>query len=259
MQLDEKVLATLQRMGLTYYGAKAYAALVEMGPSTAGKIAEEAGVPRSKIYEVLKRLEEEKWIMVERGRPLTYKVRHPREVMDERKSALYADVDYASTELSRVHERHMEKEAPKVWLLRGMDNIVSRTLDMMDRAKHDISLLGAIYSPEEIERLKSEITRARKKGISVRIITRPRIRLQEGSIDLVKAFAPAIPDMKLLKTPFIKFVVVDGREILIMFSNVVDDVPDLDNVVAIWTPNKDVASLMQSNFNMMWDVAEPVK
>jgi len=34
MLLDEKVLNTLQRMGLTYYGAKAYAALVAMGPST---------------------------------------------------------------------------------------------------------------------------------------------------------------------------------------------------------------------------------
>ncbi len=258
MQLDEKVLATLQKIGLTYYGARAYAALVEMGPSTAGRIAEEAQVPRSKIYEVLKRLEEEKWITVERGRPLTYKVRHPREAIEERKSALYADVDYASTELARVHERHMVKEAPRVWLIRGMDNITSRTLDMMDRAKHDISLLGAIYSPEEIERLKHEIARARKKGISVRIITRPKIRLKEGNLDLVRAFSPAVPDIKLLKTPFIKFVVVDGREILIMFSNVVNDVPDLENVVAIWTPNKDVASLMQSNFNMMWDVAEPI-
>lgn len=258
MQMDEKVVATLQRMGLTYYGARAYVTLAEMGPAAAGRIAEEARVPRSKIYEVLKRLEEEKWVTVERGRPLTYKVRHPREAIGERKSLLYADVDYASTELSRVHERHAEKEAPKVWLIRGMDNIVSRTLDMMGRAKHDISLLGAIYSPEEIERLKSQISRARKKGISVRIITRHRIRLKEGSIDLVKAFAPAVPDIKLLKTPFIKFV-VDGRETLIMFSNVVDDVPDMDNVVAIWTPNKDVATLMQSNFNMMWDVAEPVR
>jgi predicted Ser/Thr protein kinase len=130
---------------------------------------------------------------------------------------------------------------------------------MMARAKHDIVLLGALYSSGEIDRIKKQMERARKKGVSVRIITRSSIELKEGDIDLIKALSGVVPDIKLYKTPFIKFVVIDGREILIMFSKVTDDVPDVENAVAIWTPNHEVASLMQSNFNMMWDVAEPIK
>ncbi|MCD1294266.1 transcriptional regulator [Methanocella sp. CWC-04] len=259
MMLDEKMLDTLQRMGLTYYGASAYMALVEMGPSAAARIAEESGVPRSKIYEVLKRLEEENWVKVEKGRPLTYKANHPRDTIEERKSILYSDIDYASTELSRVYEHHIEKDAPKVWQFRGMDNILSRELDMMSRAKQEIIFLGALYSPEEIDQIKKHMSRAKRKGISVRIITRPALSLKDRTVDLVKEFSPVVPDIKLLKTPFIKFVVIDGKEILIMFSKVSEDVPDLDNVVAIWTPNRDIASLMQSNFNMMWGIAEPVE
>ncbi len=258
MLLDEKVIDALQKIGLTYYGAKTYAALVNMGPSTAEKIAKEADVPRSKIYQVLKRLDEEGWVKTERGRPLLYKPRYPKEAIEERKLLLYADAEYASSELSSIYDRHVDKDAPKVWVLRGMDNIVAKIQDMMVRAKSDIALLGALYSEEEIRRVRKYIVSARKRGISVRIITRPKVVLKQGHIDLVEELSPVVPDMKLLPTPFIKFVVVDGQEILIVFSKVVDDIPDPDNIIAIWTPNHEISSFMQSNFNTMWDVASPL-
>jgi sugar-specific transcriptional regulator TrmB len=256
--LDEKVIDALQKIGLTYYGAKTYAALVNMGPSTAEKIAKEAGVPRSKVYQVLKRLDEEGWVKTEHGRPLLYKPRYPKEAIEERKLLLYADAEYASSELSSIYDRHVDKDAPKVWVLRGMDNIVAKIQDMMVRAKSDIALLGALYSEEEIQRVRKYIVSARKRGISVRIITRPKVVLKQGHIDLVEELSPVVPDMKLLPTPFIKFVVVDGQEILIVFSKVVDDIPDPDNIIAIWTPNHEISSFMQSNFNTMWDVASPL-
>ena len=258
MLLDEKVIDALQKIGLTYYGAKTYAALVNMGPSTAEKIAKEAGVPRSKVYQVLKRLDEEDWVKTEHGRPLLYKPRYPKEAIEERKLLLYADAEYASSELSSIYDRHVDKDAPKVWVLRGMDNIVAKIQDMMVRAKSDIALLGALYSEEEIQRVRKYIVSARKRGISVRIITRPKVVLKQGHIDLVEELSPVVPDMKLLPTPFIKFVVVDGQEILIVFSKVVDDIPDPDNIIAIWTPNHEISSFMQSNFNTMWDVASPL-
>jgi sugar-specific transcriptional regulator TrmB len=256
MQLDEKVLNALQKIGLTYYGAKSYAALVAMGPSAAEMVAKEAEVPRSKIYDVLKRLSEEGWVKIERGRPLMYRARYPREAIEERKLLLYADAEYASAELSSVYDRQVDKDAPSVWVLRGMGNIIPKIEDMMSRAKSDIALLGALYSEEEIDHTRKYIVSARKRGISVRIITRPKIVLKQGHIDLVEMLSPIVPDMKLLNTPFIKFVVVDGLEILIIFSKVVDDIPDPDNIVAIWTPNREISSFMQSNFNTMWDVAQ---
>lgn len=90
-----------------------------------------------------------------------------------------------------------------------------------------------------------------RKGISVRVITRPVIRLKEGDIKLSEAFAGAA-EVRSAMTPYLKFIVIDGREILIMFSKVEDETPDLDNVIAIWIPNPAVATLMESNFNLIW-------
>lgn len=252
MMLDEKTLGTLQKIGLTYYGAKAYYALVALGPSSASLVAEEAEIPRSKVYEVLRRLIEEGWARVERGRPLKYSALYPRDVIESRKTSLYSDVDYASAELSRIYDQKEEKEAPRVWLIRGMDNIASKELDMMSRARHSVTLLGALYSVSEIERLKKQMLGLSRKGISVRVITRPVIRLKEGDIKLSEAFAGAA-EVRSVKTPYLKFIVIDGREILIMFSKVEDETPDLDNVIAIWIPNPAVATLMESNFNLIWN------
>lgn len=252
MMLDDKTLATLQKIGLTYYGAKAYYALVALGPSSASLIAEEAEIPRSKVYEVLRRLTEEGWARVERGRPLKYSALYPRDVIEARKGSLYSDVDYASSELSRIYDQHEEKEAPRVWLIRGMDNITVKSLDMMARARHSVMLLGALYSVREIEQLKKEMVRLSKKGVNVRVISRPEIRLKEGEFNIVDAFA-GVAEVRTVKTPYLKFIVIDGREILIMFSKVEDEMPELENVIALWIPNPAVATLMASNFNMIWN------
>jgi sugar-specific transcriptional regulator TrmB len=255
MLLDEKVINSLQRMGLTYYGSRAYAALVAMGPSSPGEIAKEAGLPRSKIYETLKRLEDEGWVGVERGRPLKYKPARPKDAIEKRKAILLSDIDYAASELSSIYDRQIDRESPKVWLIRGMDNISSRMVNMMGRAKYDILLLGALYSPEEIRRIRKEMERARKRGVNIRIITRPKIETKGGELDILGSLSGAASDIRLYKTPFIKFVVIDGREIFIMFSRVADDVPDVENAVAIWILSHEVATLMQSNFNLVWEAA----
>ena len=259
MMLDEKVLNALQRMGLTYYGAKAYAALVNRGPSSPVEIAKGAEVPRSKIYETLKRLEEGGWVHVDRGRPLTYKPIYPKDVIGERRVTLNAEIDYASAELAAIYDRHVDRDAPNVKVLRGMENIIARIEEMISRSKHDVCMLGALYTKKEVAHINRYLASARKHGVNVRIITRPIIATGEGDIDAVEAFSRAVDGIRMFKTPFIKFVVIDGREILIMFSRVEAEVPDAENAVAIWTPNRDISSYMLSNFNMMWEAAEAAK
>ena len=66
---DQKTIDLLQKLGLTFYGAKAYATLMTTGTATPSILATEAEIPRSRIYEVIQRLEEQKWVTVEKGRP----------------------------------------------------------------------------------------------------------------------------------------------------------------------------------------------
>jgi len=258
MLFDVKTISALQKLGLTLYGAKVYTALVSTGPTDATRLAQEAEVPRTKIYETLKRLEEEKWVIVEKGRPSIYTPVYPRDIIEDRKASLYSEIDEVSGRLAMAYDRQMEEENPKVWLIQGMDNIITKTGEMIGRAKHDVKLLGSLYSPREIEPLKKQIMAARQRGVEVRIITRPKNRSSEGEVDIIKSLLPVTPDVKKSNSPYIKNVIVDDRELLIMYSRVSEGVTDVDNVVAIWVSNASVASYMASNFNLMWNAKKPI-
>ncbi len=253
MLLDEKLLSTLQKLGLTYYGARVYATLVSLGPSDATELAAESEIPRTKIYEVLRRLDAEKWITVEHSRPITYTAKYPKDILEEKKAIFNSEISDVSNQLSMLYDKIMDKELPRVWLLRGMDNITAKTLDMIRRAKKDIMLLGALYSANEIEQLKPELTIAKKKGLNIRVICRQNIKLKDGQLEIIKNLSPIMPSIKISGPAFSKFVIIDDKELLIIFSKVENDILDIDNTIAIWIPNVSIASYQASMFNGIWN------
>ncbi len=54
--VNKKSFEQLTTLGLTQGEAKAYLAMIQIGPSRVGKIVEISGVSQSKIYNVLDRL-----------------------------------------------------------------------------------------------------------------------------------------------------------------------------------------------------------
>jgi hypothetical protein len=47
-------------------------------------------------------------------------------------------------------EKRVQNENPKVSIIRGIDNITMKTIDMMGRAKSEIFSFGSLYFPEDI-------------------------------------------------------------------------------------------------------------
>ena len=82
--MDENI-STLKGIGLTMYEAQAYVTLTSLIQATADEVSKSSGIPRSKIYDVLKKLSEKDFIEIEDGRPLTYVVKSPVEVLSHEK------------------------------------------------------------------------------------------------------------------------------------------------------------------------------
>lgn len=250
---DEKMLSSLQKLGLTNYGAKTYIVITNFGPIDATSIAKEASIPRTKIYDVLNKLEDEGWVNVEHGRPMLFTARDPRNIIDEHRSTLFTEIDTLLSEMSMMYDPQIKKEIPKVWLIHGKDHITAKSLDMVSKARKSVMMLGDIYFPEEVESLKSIIPKAKRNRISFRIIACNVVKTSEGKIDLVKAFNEVQPDMIISEKPPIKYVIVDEKELLIIFPKIHEDILDLNKVVALWIPSPAVASSMADMFNMRWN------
>jgi sugar-specific transcriptional regulator TrmB len=253
MMFDEKMLSSLQKLGLSNYGARTYIVITNLGPIDAANIATEANIPRTKIYEVLNKLKEKGWINMEQGRPRLFTAQDPRGIIDERKLDLISEVDSVSSELSLMYDQQIKKEMPNVWLIHGKRNIITKSLDMVSRASKSVMMTGDLYFPEEIEALKSIILKAKRNQISFRIIAGNSVKTSEGEINLIKSFEDVQPEMIISGKPPIKYVIVDEKELMIIFPKINENILDLDKVTALWIPNHVVASSMTDMFNVRWN------
>jgi sugar-specific transcriptional regulator TrmB len=146
----------------------------------------------------------------------------------------------------------MSSETPKVRILHSINNITQLTGEMIERAEKRIMLMGSLYSPQEIEIIQNQMLKAKQRGVSVRIITVPKIKLKNGEINIINGLSAMKNDIKVGHPYFIKSVMVDDKEILLMLCQVTDEIPDLDNMVAIWIPDRSLTSYMASVFDMDW-------
>ena len=252
MIFDTTTISTLQKLGLTYYEAKAYLALMMTGVTKPSVISEESGIPRTKIYEVLKKLEENNWITIEKGRPSTVTPKYPKEIIENKKSIFNSNIDSLSNELSMSYDSMMSNETLKVRILHSIDNIAQLTAEMIERAEKRIMFMGSLYSPLEIEIIQNKLLKAKQRGVSIRIITVPKIKIKDGEINIIEYLSAVKNDIKIGHPYFIKSIMVDDKEILLMLSRVKDEIPDLDNMIAIWIPYSSLTSYMASVFDMDW-------
>jgi sugar-specific transcriptional regulator TrmB len=75
--MDGRVSERLTTIGLSKYEACAYLALLGHDDSTAVEVADRAGVPRQRIYDVLAALRAKGLVVIREGRPARYSARSP--------------------------------------------------------------------------------------------------------------------------------------------------------------------------------------
>jgi sugar-specific transcriptional regulator TrmB len=76
-----KLIENLQKLGFTGNEAKIYSALVLLKQARASEIAENSGVPRSKIYGTLRGMEKKGYVRIIEGEPTFFCCVQPEELI----------------------------------------------------------------------------------------------------------------------------------------------------------------------------------
>jgi len=178
----EKTIATLRKLGLNRYESTAYTSLLSLGVSTAGKVAEKATIPRAKIYEVLKNLERDGFVVSNNTRPSKFKAIDVDKVLKRAEKNIERDYEKRLKEIEAIKGELKESlddisKAPgkdkdeMVWVLKGRDNIYGAVEDMLDKSKK--KFIGATTETGIIRKLnkhKEKFARAAKRGVDVRLL-----------------------------------------------------------------------------------------
>lgn len=245
--MDEN-LSVLKGIGLTMYEAQAYVALTSLISATAIEVSETAEIPRSKIYDVLKKLNEKNFIDVEDGRPLTYDVKSPVEVLSREKERLENEIDDTITRLTYVYENGMSQVQAPIWRIYGVDKIIAQELEIIKRAKKSINMrIGFLFEGEGEELVKALKNRS---DLRINILASPTCYINDEEFNIIKLFKENGINIQKADIPFVKVMISDSKEMLHTYTKFTEDKRNVipETAIGIWNKYEDIAKNYDDRF-----------
>ncbi|MBE6495630.1 MAG: TrmB family transcriptional regulator [Methanobrevibacter thaueri] len=245
--MDENI-ATLKGIGLTMYEAEAYVTLTSLISATAVEVSEKSGIPRSKIYDVLKKLSEKNFIEIEDGRPLTYNVKSPVEVLTREKERLNAEIDDTITRLTYVYENGMSQVQAPIWRIYGVEKIIAQELEIIKRARDSINMrIGFLFEGEGEALVKALQNRS---DLRINILASPTCYINNEEVDIIKLFKKNDINIQKADIPFVKLIISDSKEMMHTYTKFSEDKREVipETAIGIWNKYEDIARNYDERF-----------
>ncbi len=199
------LLADLTQIGFTEYEAKVYLALLEDSPATGYQVSKQSGVPRSMVYETLRRLHGHGAVLESiEGRSTHYRPLPPEVLLDryaENHQRLITDLR------TGLQARYLAEKAEGAWSFTGRSAVLTYAGQLIREAKDEVSL---VLNDEDLEALRDEIGAASSAGVGVHTLLTGEGELVYGN---VLHHPPLESELQGLTNTLL--VVIDNTEALI--------------------------------------------
>jgi len=240
MPQNPEIISGLRNLGLNQYEARAFHALTAFGLSTAGELSELADLPRPRVYDVLRGLQDKGFVVLKPGRPVKYASMPLPEAIKTLKKQRENSL---TTELKRIEEigrvlSQKIKQAPAdknvledmVWTVKGRQAIYSKMASMFSQARDSIVITS---TPEGVARkLKSsspELEKAKSRGVEIHVVS-PTTAPEVSKIATVHS--------KALPT---RFVLADDQALIFLTNDAVHQ----DEEVGMWLKSPHITSTLK--------------
>lgn len=205
MEQSELIINGLKKLGFSEYESKAYLKLLESYPVNGYALSKSSGIPRSRIYEVLKSLMEKQMVFEQIKEKSTLYTPVEPDVFLKRVRLEFEDIfsgvaDYTN----EVYDKHGNNE--HLVVVNGRRNIVDFITLLIKSASKRIAL--SIWE-EELQELLPELSKAASRGVALR-----GIYLGENN-----PFSTLVPHRRLKRYMEQKkqrhiYVIIDGETVL---------------------------------------------
>ncbi|CAI9832505.1 MAG: TrmB family transcriptional regulator [Nitrosopumilus sp.] len=172
--MDGGAAAGLEEFGLSRYEAQAYVALVTRGTVPAGELAYHAGVPRTKIYPTLQKLEGKGLAVISRGRPVTCTAVSPGEAFE---GAIQEQIERVNmmnglvSDLKRAGEQTRARgSAERRYIETGAEGAASALRAMIDGAARTARMAAGQAGLGMLAGCAEQVRAAVRRGVDVRVM-----------------------------------------------------------------------------------------
>ena len=245
--MDENI-HVLKGLGLTLYEAQAYITLTSLISTTAVEISKKSNIPRSKIYDVLKKLEEKKFIEIEDGRPHTYHIKSPVEILTREKEKINSLIDDEITRLTNIYENGMSQVQAPIWRIYGVEKIIAQEIEIIKRSKASINMrIGFLFENEGEALIDAFNT---NKDLKINILASPTCYINNEKIDIIKMFKDENINIQKADIPFVKVLISDSKEMMHTYTKFSENKREVlpKTAIGIWNKYEDVAKNYDERF-----------
>ncbi len=229
--MEETVIATMKQLGFNASEARIYIALVKACPATGYELAARSGVPRSAIYNLLRRLEARGVVSALAGKPARYMPLPPEQLCDRLRGRMTRDLDQLSSALAGLSTTD---SAVSTWPVLGYQEQLERARAMVSSAQR---LVFASLWRREASALADAFAAAEQRGVEVVLFS--FTTLPDG---LGRCFSYGIDETALeAHWPHRLLLLADDREVLI------GDAADVANSRAIVAREPALIEIVRSN------------
>jgi sugar-specific transcriptional regulator TrmB len=265
----ESVVEELKAFGLSTYEAEAYEALLLAGPSEASLVAQKAGIPSGRVYDVLNSLVEKKLLALHDTRPKQYSAFPPRVALSNllllRKKELderYAQLTRLASDVEkRLGPRVREKDSSFYHVCIGEAESRTFLAQKVGEARDEIlvALEFKRYDPLD-EELFDAFSEAVQRGVRVRVLLRdeeiPYILESPYNALIVRTMLPHLGkslEVGISSGEQVPFGIIDGEKAMIAVKNPLDP-RSYFALVFVWDPK--FGRDLRERFETRWKEAE---
>ncbi|MFW9832690.1 MAG: TrmB family transcriptional regulator [Candidatus Thorarchaeota archaeon] len=198
---QDTIVGDLTSLGLTKNEAKAYHSLVRLGRSTARLIAEDSGIPRSKVYETLNLLEKRGIIRKMTGSDPTLFDPAPVEAaLDHLEEKVKSSATSARKKLKGLESLRGTEAKEFAWAVQGVEQVIMGLRTAIENAQEYILIASA--SPGLLGHLRGAFSAAKSRNVKIELFTTTPGSHEVPGLEHYLKVSIAMPSTDLLKESF---------------------------------------------------------
>ena len=224
---ETRIEEKLKQLGFTSYEAKAYLALLKMNPATRYELSKNSGVPRSAIYDIIRKLETSGAVNALYTKPEKYVPLPPAQLIDLLQRQYLGKLQEAKDSLQSFKT---ELEPGHLWNIVGYENMLHKARELICKAQHSIYI--SLWE-REANILEPELQRAQQRGIEIIAFSFTPLKIASKRV-----FTYNIPEKELKRIWDRKIILVIDKSELLM-----GEADEKHAKKTAWTDNKAIVDI----------------
>lgn len=241
---------SLEEFGLSKYEARAYLTMIGKGSLAVSEIAYYANLPRTKVYQTVKKLEKKKLAVISKQKPLICSAIPPEEAFAEMVNSHDRRVKNMRKIVDSLQKINDESQRPKGseerrYFILDANSTLERIGSLIGDSRSSVTATLDAWGLRLLSQCKASIVRALTAGVRLRIILGSQCIGNENVFQL--------PDGIELRTAEVasNLIIIDSSYLVLIDSS--------NGKAAFFASTDSFAMLQAKNFEEAWSSASEMK